>query len=299
MKTALVMFALLLAAAASAQVQVITQSPHPQNPLALPEPAGPPAASAPIGLSTWQEQKALPGDSQYRPEPGQAGKDVIWVPTPDELVQAMLKSANVGPTDILVDLGSGDGRIAIAAARDFGARARGVEYNGDLVALANRNARRAGVSDRATFVQGDIFQTSFGDASVVTMYLLPTLNLRLRPQLLQMRPGTRIVSNSFTLGEWIPEKTISAGGATAYLWVVPANVGGRWAFEIGGHRFAQKLEQQFQIINAAPGQRIQGGRLYGPLLELQMADGTVLSGEVRGDQIHGHGWNAYRIKPTN
>lgn len=297
MKSVLLFTAVLLAAPVSAQVRVITQSPHPQNPL-LPEPVEPPSATPPIGLSTMVSAKGRPGDSDYRPEVGQAGKDVIWAPTSDELVKAMLATAEVRPGDTLVDLGSGDGRIAIAAARDFGARATGIEYNADLVALARRNAVRAGVADKVTFVQGDIFQTGIPDASVVAMYLLPHLNLKLRPLLLQMKPGTRIVSNSFSMGEWLPEKSISTATGTAYYWIVPANIAGRWAMEIGANRFAIELGQQFQFVTVRPGQPVRAGRLRGTDIELLLNNGPTLNGQVRGDQIYGTGWNAYRIRPS-
>jgi SAM-dependent methyltransferase len=236
------------------------------------------------------------GDAQFQPEVGQAGKDVIWVPTPDSLVKAMLTTAEVKPTDIVVDLGSGDGKIAIAAARDFGARARGIEFNPDMVALARRNAQRAGVAGKATFQQGDIFETDFSDATVVTMYLLPSLNLKLRDTLLKMKPGTRIVSHAFSMGEWEPERTISTDEATGYFWIVPANLAGRWAFEIGGERFAAELGQQFQQLTVARGGPLKDGRVRGLGVTLTRANGEQLVGELKGNQLVGNGWVATRIK---
>ncbi len=157
---------------------------------------------------------------EYEPSVGQQGKDVIWVPTPEDLVQAMLDLAKVTPNDFVMDLGSGDGRIVIAAAKR-GARAVGIEYNPDMVELSRRNAEKAGVSDKATFVNADIFATDFSQATVITMYLLPQLNLRLKPVILNLKPGTRIVSHAFTMGDWAPEQTIEKEGRTAYLWIVP------------------------------------------------------------------------------
>ena len=141
----------------------------------------------------------------FTPQVGQSGKDVIWVPTPDALVDRMLRMAQVTPDDFVVDLGSGDGKIVIAAARDFKARSLGVEFNPDMVTLSRRNAETAGVAGRARFEQGDIFTFDYSAATVVTMYLLPGLNLRLRPQLLKMRPGTRLVTHQFTMGSWEPD----------------------------------------------------------------------------------------------
>lgn len=297
MKPTLLSIMLLLATPAAAQVHVITEPPHAENPLALPD-LGESASTPPLRLSLLQPGKEAGGDKDYQPEVGQAGKDVIWVPTPDELVKAMLTTADVKPGDSVVDLGSGDGKIAIAAARDFGAKARGIEYNPEMVALARRNAIRAGVGGRVTFEQADIFQTDFANATVVTLYLLPSLNLKLRPIILKMRPGTRVVSNSFTMGEWEPERTISTDTSTGYFWIVPANVAGRWAFEVGNDRFATELGQQFQYVTTANGGPIRSGKLRGAAIELLRTDGTTLAGTVRGDQMQGRGWMATRIKPA-
>lgn len=146
------------------------------------------AASAEVGMTSG-------GDDLYKPTVGQEGKDVIWVPTNDALVRVMLQTAKVTPNDLVYDLGAGDGKIAIAAARDYGATAVGIEYNPDMAALAQRNAERAGVADKVKVIHGDIFEEDFSNATVVTLYLLPHLNMKLRPTLLDMKPGTRIVSN--------------------------------------------------------------------------------------------------------
>lgn len=231
------------------------------------------------------------GDAQYRPESGQAGKDVIWVPTPAGLVTAMLKAANVGPSDYVVDLGSGDGRIAIAAAKEFGARAKGIEYNPEMVSLANREARRQGVADRVTFERGDIFKSDFSKANVVTLYLLPDLNLRLRPTILRMRPGTRVVSNSFTMGEWDADQTIRADGGTGYLWIVPARVAGTWRVSAGGRTQEVTVEQRFQMLS---GRGLREGRVRGDEVTLVLADGTRLVGTMGENGISGKGWTATR-----
>jgi tRNA G37 N-methylase Trm5 len=175
---------------------------------------------------------ALAEEKEFKPEVGQPGKDVIWVPTPQALVDKMLDMAKVRPGDFLVDLGSGDGRTVITAAKR-GVRAMGVEYNPDMVELSRANAKQAGVAETATFVQGDLFKTDFSKATVVTMFLLPSINMRLRPTILEMKPGTRVVSNSFDMGDWEPDQTADVSDdcrsyCRALYWVVPAKVAGTW-----------------------------------------------------------------------
>jgi hypothetical protein len=198
---------------------------------------------------------AAPAHAQqkYEPHVGQAGKDVIWVPTPDEVVERMLAMAQVGPNDIHFDLGAGDGKIAIAAAKKFGARATGIEYNPEMAKYANENAQKAGVAGigagKALIRQADIFATDFSQATVITLYLLPALNMKLRPQILSMRPGTRIVSHSFTMEDWDADEVTSIEGRRVYFWVVPAVVMGAWTLESGGQKLDLSLEQTFQKIN--------------------------------------------------
>ena len=180
-----------------------------------------------LSVSSFAQFPADVGDDKYQPRLGQEGKDVIWMPTSNELIAQMLKTAKVGPSDLVYDLGAGDGRIAIAAAKDFGARTVGIEFNPDMAAFAQRNANRAGVGDRVRIINGDIFKEDFSKATVVTMYLLPDLNLRLRPTILAMKPGTRVVSHAFTMGDWEADKEIDAG-QKGYYWIVPANVSGDW-----------------------------------------------------------------------
>lgn len=188
--------------------------------------------------------------AQEPPEPrqGQPGKDVIWMPTPDSLVERMLTMAQVTPRDVVYDLGSGDGRMVVAAAKR-GAQAVGIEFNPELVAFSENKARAQGVERRARFVQGDIFATSFSDATVVTLYLLSTLNMRLRPTLLKLRPGTRVVSHAFSMEDWTPDEVSRAEQRTAYLWIVPAPVEGAWHVELsGGPSFDMALVQRFQKL---------------------------------------------------
>jgi hypothetical protein len=194
---------------------------------------------------------------KFEPQVGQAGKDVIWVPSPDDVVDRMLTMAQVTPNDFVIDLGSGDGKIAIAAAKKFGAKSMGIEFNPDMVNLSNTNAQTAGVAQKATFRRGDIFATDFSQATVITMYLLPSLNMKLRPQLLSMRPGTRIASHSFSMEDWEADEISTLDGRRAYFWVVPANVMGSWALDAGGQKLDLSLEQTFQ--------KIQGTVAVGPI----------------------------------
>jgi SAM-dependent methyltransferase len=158
----------------------------------------------------------------YKPQSGQEGKDVVWVPTPDEVVQRMLQVAKVTPKDIVYDLGAGDGKIAIAAGK-LGATSIGIEYNPDMARLAQCYVQAERLTDRTRIVQGDVFESEFRDATVVTMYLLPALNLKLLPKLLKdLKPGTRIVSHSFDMGTWKPEQTLDVGGRPVYFWTIPA-----------------------------------------------------------------------------
>lgn len=219
------------------------------------------------GGNDWTAELAnFPTETRYVPQVYQAGKDVEWVPTPQPLVEKMLTLAKVTPQDYLIDLGSGDGRVVIGAARR-GTNALGIEYNPDLVALSARNAAEAGVSHKAAFVKGDLFETDFSQASVVTLFLMPALNLNLRPTLLNMKPGTRIVSNTWTMGNWQSDGFATlddpcTGWCMAFLWIVPAKVDGTWRFR-GGEL---KLTQQFQVISGTLGE-------------------APVSGTVRGDQV--------------
>ena len=166
------------------------------------------------------------GDEAYRPTRGQVGKDVVWIPTPDALVIRMLGAVKTAKDDLVYDLGSGDGKIPIAAAKEYGAKAVGIEYNPEMAELARRNVKRAGVEHLVNIITGDIFVEDFSKATVVTMYLLPELNLRLRPIILGMKPGTRVTSHQFDMGDWEPDQHLKVETSDAYVWIVPAAVGG-------------------------------------------------------------------------
>jgi SAM-dependent methyltransferase len=236
--------------------------------------------------------------AEFQPQVGQDGKDVIWVPTPQALVDKMLDMAKVTPNDYVMDLGSGDGRTVITAAKR-GAKALGVEYNPDMVELSKRNAAKAGVSDKANFVKADLFETDFSQATVVTMFLLPDINLRLRPKILDLKPGTRIVSNSFTMGEWADDETgtVKEGCSsycTAHLWIVPAKVEGTWTTPDG----ELALRQTFQMVsgslkNGANAAQISNGKMHGDQITFT-AGGKTYTGKVSGNTIEGSGWKATR-----
>ena len=225
------------------------------------------AAFATAGLAQAKKAPA------YEPVSGQEGKDVVWVPTSQALVDKMLDMARVTKDDFVMDLGSGDGRTVITAAKR-GARAMGVEYNPDMVALSKRNAEKAGVSERATFVKADLFQTDFSKASVITMFLLPDINIKLRPKILALKPGTRVVSNSFTMGDWKEDEraTVSqqagceTSWCTALLWIVPARVEGTHKLPQGEVTFKQRYQE-------LSGDFVTGGRNY------------ALEGKVRGEEV--------------
>jgi SAM-dependent methyltransferase len=233
---------------------------------------------------------------KFEPQVGQAGKDVIWVPTPEEVVERMLTMAQVTPNDFVVDLGSGDGRTVIMAAKKFGARALGVEYNPDMVKLSQENAQKAGVADRAQFRRADIFATDFSQASVITLYLLPALNMKLRPTILAMKPGTRVASHSFTMEDWEADEISTLDGRRAYFWIVPANVMGTWSLDAGGQKADIALEQTFQKINGtvalgAMQAGLREARMRGAHISFAYVDQAGVrrdfSGEVNGRQMQG------------
>jgi SAM-dependent methyltransferase len=230
-------------------------------------------------------------EQTFRPEVGQAGKDVVWVPTPEELVEKMLDLAQVTPQDLVMDLGSGDGRNIIAAAKR-GARAVGVEYNPDMVEVSRRAAAAAGVSDRATFVEGDMFEADISKANVLALFLLPSNMLRLSPKFLGLKPGSRIVANTFGIQGWEPDATERIAGAcgswcTALLWYVPAQVDGTWRLPEG----ELQLKQEFQRIegtlstngSALP---VENGKLRGDQISF-VAGGATYTGRVSGDAMEG------------
>jgi len=245
---------------------------------------------------------------KFVPQVGQPAKDGAWIPTSQELVNKMLDVAQVTPADFVIDLGSGDGRIVIAAARR-GARALGIEYEPDLVKVSRANAAREGVSGRAEFVKADFFESDFSKATVITMFLRPDIVLKLRPKILDLAPGTRVLSNSYEMGEWKADETetIEDGcphWCTALLWIVPAKVDGVWKMPQGALTFSQ----QFQMVTgsyAAGGNTlpIVGGRLRGDQITFSAGtdqyrgrvNGAVIKGSVTSGGKEG-AWRATRTR---
>ncbi len=241
------------------------------------------------------------GDELFRLGMASHGKDVMWVPTKQHLVYEMLSAAKIQPNDIVYDLGSGDGIIPIEAAKKFGVRAVGIEYNPDLVELSKRNARRAGVEGLVTLKRGDIFVEDFSSATILTLYLGENLNMKLKPRILSMKPGTRVVSNTFRMGSWAPDQTIkTASGDTAFLWVVPATVEGDWSVEgfPGAKTSRLKIRQKKQFFDGsfeAPGKRridFEDGRINGNELSFAFRDESgayfVFSGRIEESSISGN-----------
>ena len=237
------------------------------------------------------DAQAQPAKQQFEPRIGQEGKDVVWVPTPQPVVDKMLGLAKITPKDYLIDLGSGDGRTVITAAK-HGAKALGIEYNPDMVELSKRNAAKEGVSDKATFMKADLFASDFSHATVITMFLLPDINLKLRPKILDMKSGTRIVSNTFTMGDWAADETATVTDdcisyCTALLWIVPAKVAGTWQLPQGEFT----LSQDFQIIS---GTLTSGGnptlitnaKLTGDQISFTAGDAQY-TGHVNGNAMEG------------
>lgn len=239
--------------------------------------------------------------TDFQPNVGQQGKDVVWVPTAAALVDRMLDMAKVTAADYVIDLGSGDGRTVIAAAKR-GAKALGIEYDPAMVDLSTRNAAKEGVSDRASFVQADLFQSDFSQATVLTLFLLPDINIRLRPKILDMKPGTRVVSNSFTMGEWTADQTAESAAdcksfCKAYFWIVPAKVEGKWQLDKGGEL---TLDQTFQMVSGTlrsgeSANPISNGKLQGDQITFT-AGGQTYTGRVNGNVIEGAqgSWRATR-----
>lgn len=248
-----------------------------------------------VDLSARSDKAA---QDNFEPVRGQAGKDVVWIPTPTAVVNEMLRMAQVKSSDVVYDLGAGDGIIAITAAKEFGARAVGIEYNPQMASFAQANAQKAGVADKVRIIAGDIFAEDFSEATVVTMYLLPGLNLKLRPTLLKMRPGTRVVSHAFNMAEWEPDEKSETAGGVAYLWIVPAQAAGTWELKgLGGTAPGRlSIEQSFQRIggtltHGGTTQALVGAQLRGDHLSFQFMgpDKTLQSvtARVSGNNLSG------------
>ena len=240
--------------------------------------------SVSLAVPAFAQTQAKP----FEPTVGQAGKDVVWVPTPQPLVEKMLDLAKLTPQDFHMDLGSGDGRTVITAAKR-GARSLGIEYNPDMVALSQKNAADAGVTARAQFRQADLFETDFSQANVVTLFLLPSINMKLRPKILDMKPGTRIVANTFTMEDWQADQTETVTGdcvswCTALLWIVPAKVDGTW--QLGNEVLTVK--QNFQMLEGTLGSRaITDAKMTGEEIAFTVGGGQRYTGKVSGNTITG------------
>ena len=250
-----------------------------------------PAQTAPA--QTAPAQAAPESQKPYEPSVAQPGKDVVWVPTPQATVDNMLTLTKLTPQDFLMDLGSGNGITVISAAKK-GARALGVEFNPDMVALSQRLAKEAGVADKATFVQGDLFEADLSKATVITLFLLPNINLRLRPSLLELKPGTRIASNTFDMGDWKPDGEATSSPCTSWCramtWTVPAKVAGTW--RIGDQTLT--LTQQYQFVTGTLGSTpIADGKLNGDAVTFS-AGGRTYAGRVNGGSMTGSDWSATR-----
>lgn len=254
--------------------------------------------------SAWAQTAATTTTdaSTYKPTVGQAGKDVVWVPTAQTLVDRILDMAQLTPQDTLVDLGSGDGRTVITAAKR-GATARGIEFNPDMVAISKRAAAAEGVTARATFEQADIFQSDFSNATVVTLFLLPDLNVRLRPTLLDMKPGTRVVSNSFMMGDWEPDdssqvKDNCTSYCNAYKWIVPAKVDGTWKLD-GKDLVLKQTFQKFEGSLGGATTPVSEGKLNGTQVAFKVGNDSY-TGDVAGNQmkgtVNGKAWTATRAR---
>jgi len=227
--------------------------------------------------------------------------DVPYVPTPQDVVDRMLDMAKLTKDDFHIDLGSGDGRVAITAAKR-GARSKGIDLNPTRIAEANENAKKAGVTDRVTFVLGNLFEQKIGEANVLTMYLLQSVNLQLRPRILaELKPGSRVVSHAFTMNEWEADERANVNGRNVFLWIVPAKAEGSWQAESGGRKFTLDLKQEFQRLTGTA--TVNGvstpvtGKLTGNTIELSADLGsgaTTLRGEVKDDAIDGGNLRATR-----
>jgi len=253
-----------------------------------------------LSLSIFDYTAHAQPATEFQPQVGQDGKDVIWVPSPQALVDKMLDMAKVTPKDYVIDLGSGDGRTVITAAKR-GAKALGIEYNPDMVELSKRNAAKEGVSDKASFIKADLFETDFSQAQVITMFLLSSINLKLRPKILDLKPGTRIVSNTFDMADWKPDENATLPGCnswcTAHLWIVPAKVDGTWTSPQGELIFKQTFQTVSGTLQSANAVIPFEGKLNGDQLSFT-AGNVAYSGRVNGRSIEGTAggtqWNATR-----
>ncbi len=260
------------------------------------------AVAGPVSAQLYTEDQR-PSACHKKYDDTGPGRDVIYVPTRLQTVERMLDFAELKSGETLVDLGSGDGRIVLAAAKR-GANARGIELDDGRFSIANCWAQELGLAGKARFLQTNIFEHNFTDAAVVTMYLLPGLNLKLRPTVLDMRPGTRVVSHAFTMGDWEADRTESVAGSnqTIYLWIVPAKVAGSWTITpTSGAPVTVSLTQQYQKFEGSGGSvKVAKGTLRGDQISFSLVDGAGatrdFAGRVVGDRIEGKGWTAVRSR---
>jgi hypothetical protein len=253
-------------------------------------------ASCASSSSNQLSVDAFPLVEGYEPRIGHQGKDSVWVPTPNRLIERMLQMADTTECDVVIDLGSGDGRIPVIAAKRFGARGVGVELDADLVRYSIALAAREGVAYRATFEREDLFQADLSRATVIAMYISPAVTLKLRPTLLRLTPGTRVVSHQFTLGDWEPDETAKVENATAYLWVVPAQIAGDWIVRLAEQTVGVAIDQSYQKLSGAAqfdskrspllAGRVRGTEVRFTFLD-RNGDSRTLTGRISGDTMEG------------
>src|SRR5688572_17677364 len=229
------------------------------------------AAAFALALLVFAGEARVQPPQAEAPRIGQESRDSVWVPTPERVIRRMLQMADTTSRDLVIDLGAGDGRIPVYAAKHFGARAIGVELEANLVRVARETAAAQGVAQLASFVQQDLFETDLSRATVIALYISPGVMTRLKPRLAQLAPGTRIVSHQFTLDDWEPDETIRVEGRTAHLWVVPASIGGTWRIDIPGEAFNLRVDQRYQALSTS-GER--GGRAI-----------PVIGAQLRGTEV--------------
>ena len=271
-----------------------------------------------LGLSTLMvlagHAAAQPAATDV-PQIGQVSRDSVWVPTPERVIRRMLQMADTTSRDLVVDLGSGDGRIPIYAAKHFGARAIGVELEANLVRLARETAAAQKVSHLASFEQQDLFEADLSRATVIALYISPGVMSRLKPRLAALKPGTRIVSHYFTLDDWAPDETLRVEGRTAHLWVVPAEVRGTWLVELAGEAFTLRIDQRYQVLTTAGNREgrelpVIGAQLRGTEIRFTSFDrdgssrhfqgiveGARIAGESHGEGIAPLAWRARSVTP--
>jgi hypothetical protein len=237
-----------------------------------------------------------------QPQPAERTPDVIYVPTPHEVVAEMLRLTGIGPNDVVYDLGSGDGRLVITAAQKYGARGVGIDIDPERIRESHENLKKSKLGNRVRFIQGDLFQADIREATAITLYLLPSLNVKLRPKLFaELRPGTPIVSHDFDMGDWAPDHSLEVKGPTrthkVYFWRLPAQVAGEWGWHMGEEDFILHLQQEYQVVNGTVrvnGQemgltdvKLDGERLHFTVPPVGRSGARRFSARVRGEEMEG------------